>query len=192
MKNLKNETLETIKGKNRSIKSWSMVLALVLLAAFAALTISLSPEVASADGGRDHRIAHVTFTKWVTTLPGNPPSVAGVDMAGVVGGDVGSGRYAGKVLDDDLSVPGFWLGHARYEFYGKQHSFIADVHVTENDTTDPATAVITGVVTRGWLKGSRLTGEYTVMPVCPIATPGNVFGTLCFQGTLHIRRGDRD
>jgi hypothetical protein len=45
--------------------------------------------------------------------------------------------------------------------------------------------VITGLVTDGWLKGAQVTGEYTVWATCPIATPGNMFGTLCFQGTLH-------
>ncbi len=134
-------------------------------------------------------IRHVTFTKWASSLPANPPSSVGSSFAGVVGGDVGSGRLAGEVLSDGLFVPRFWLGHARYEFYGEKHSFIADVHVTENHTTDPATAVITGVITQGWLKGAQLTGEYTVMPVSPIKTPGNVFGTLCFQGTLHIDGG---
>ena len=152
-------------------------------------------RAAAAERDRLHRaqdagaIRHVTFTKWATSPPVNPPSSVGIYFAGVVGGDVGSGRLAGEVLSDSQMVARFWLGHARYEFYGEKHSFIADIHVTENHTTDPATAVINGVVTQGWLKGAQVTGEYTVMPVCPIATPGNVFGTLCFQGTLHIDGG---
>lgn len=186
MNNLRNEGLKIVESKIRSFKSWRILLALMLVLSIAAAPAQL--VLADAGGGKGHTI-DVTFTKWVTSLPANPPSMAGVYMEGVVGGAVGNGRYAGKVLGDDLSVPGFWLAHARYEFYGKEHSFIADVHVRENDTTSPATAVITGVITRGWLKGAQLTGEYTVMSVCPIATPGNVFGTLCFQGTLHIQRG---
>jgi dipeptidyl aminopeptidase/acylaminoacyl peptidase len=152
-------------------------------------------RAAAAERDRLHRaqdagaIRHVTFTKWASSPPANPPSSVGIYFAGVVGGEVGSGRLAGEVLSDSQMVARFWLGHARYEFYGEKHSFIADVHVTENHTTDPATAVVTGVVTQGWLKGAQVTGEYTVMPVCPIATPGNVFGTLCFQGTLHIDGG---
>jgi hypothetical protein len=152
-------------------------------------------RAAAAERDRLHRaqdagaIRHVTFTKWASSPPANPPSVVGIYFAGVVGGEVGTGRLAGEVLSDSQMVARFWLGHARYEFYGEKHSFIADVHVTENHTTDPATAVVTGVVTQGWLKGAQVTGEYTVMPVCPIATPGNVFGTLCFQGTLHIDGG---
>jgi hypothetical protein len=174
----------------RSFKRWRMPFALVLVAASVALAAVGPAQLALADeGGQKGENFDVTFTKWVTSQPANPPSFAGVSMAGVVGGAVGDGRYAGLVLSDDLSVPGFWLAHARYEFHGEEHSFIADVHVTENDTTVPATAVISGVITRGWLKGAHLTGGYTVMPVCPIATPGNVFGTLCFQGALHIHRG---
>ncbi len=96
------------------------------------------------------------------------------------------------MLSDALSVPGFWLANARYEFHGEKHSFIADVHVIENDTTDPATGVITGVVMQGWLKGAQVTGEYTAVPVSPIPTPGNVFGTLCFQGTLKINKDSDD
>ena len=132
----------------------------------------------SAEDAGDVR--HVTFTKWGTT---------GSSLAGVVGGDVGSGRLGGVVLSNDQSVPGFWLGHARYEFYGEKHSFIADIHITENNTTTPATAVITGIITQGWRRGAQLIGEYTTMPMCPIPTPGNVDGLVCYQGTLQIDGG---
>ena len=178
-----------MNSKIYSIQGLRMVLALVLVATSAALWAVGPAQVALADaGGVKGHTFDVTFTKWVTSLPAHPPSFAGVSMVGVVGGAVGIGRYAGAVLSDNLSVPGFWLAHARYEFYGQKHALIADVHVTENDTLTPNQATITGVVTQGWLKDAHLTGEYTVMPVCPIATPGNVFGTLCFQGTLHIQR----
>ena len=183
MKNLKNKGLKIVESKIQSFKSWRMLLVLMLILAFAAAPAQL---VRADSGGERSHTFNVTFTKWITSEPANPPSVAGVSMAGVVGGDVGDGLYAGKVLSDDLSVPGFWLGHARYEFYGKKHSFIADVHIVEDDTTDPATAVVTGVITDGWLKGANVTGTYTVIPVCPIATPGNVFGTVCIPGTLRI------
>jgi len=144
-------------------------------------------KVALADaGGVKGHTFDFTFTKWVTSAPGYP-SLAGVLMEGVVGGDVGNGSYAGEVISEDLTQPGYWLANARYEFYGEENSFIANVHVVQNNST--GTAVITGVVTQGWLKGAQLTGEYTVMSSCPIATPGNIFGTLCFQGTLHIHRG---
>jgi hypothetical protein len=167
--------------------------AALTVAVFVTLCALGPTQLALADaGGVKGHTFDVTFTKWVTSLPANYPSLAGVSMAGVVDGDVGDGTFAGEVLSDDLSVPGFWLANARYEFHGEKHSFIADVHVEENDTTTPATAVVTGVITQGWLKGARLTGGYTVVPVSPIPTPGNVFGTLCFQGTLHIKKDSKD
>jgi hypothetical protein len=188
MKNLKNEGFKTMETKSPSSKGWRMLVALVLIVT--SLFVAAPTQLALADSGGVHgHTFDFTFTKWVTSLPANPPSMAGVSMAGVVGGDVGNGRYAGMVLSDDLSQPGFWKANARYEFHGKKHSFIADVNVVENDTTNPATAVITGVITQGWLKGAHITGGYTVMSDCPIKTPGNVFGTLCFQGTLHVHMG---
>jgi hypothetical protein len=109
-------------------------------------------------------------------------------MAGVVGGDVGPGRYAGLVLSDDTtSRPGFWLAQALYGFFGSRHSFVAHNFITENDTTSPITARIRGVVIWGWMRGARVTGGYTMLDPCPIPTPGNVFGTVCFQGSLHLR-----
>jgi hypothetical protein len=47
------------------------------------------------------------------------------------------------------------LGHARYEFHGSKHSFVADVHPTQNDTITPVTATIEGVVIKGWMKGAQ-------------------------------------
>jgi hypothetical protein len=188
MKNLKNEGFKTMETNVRSSKGWRMLLALVLVVTS---FIALAPtQQALADAGGVHgHTFDFTFTKWVTSWPAYYPSMAGVSMAGVVGGDVGNGRYAGVVLSDDLSQePNFWLAHARYEFYGRKHSFIADVYVTQNENSH--TAVINGVVTQGWLKGAQITGEYAVMPSCPIATPGNVFDPpVCFQGTLHVHVG---
>ncbi len=176
-----------------------MVFALAL-AVFVTLSVSLSVGAALGDRGadpgtavgRDHGAADVTFTKWVTSLPADPSTLAGVHMSGVVGGDVGTGLYRGLVLGDDTtSMPGFWLGHALYGFFGRSHSFVADIHITENDTVSPATAMLRGVVVVGWMSGARVTGQYTQWVTCPIATPGNVFGSLCFQGTLHLQFNDK-
>jgi hypothetical protein len=184
--------MRTIEGNILAIKRRRLVFALAVAAVVATLSAALSSGVAQADGGRHHRSADVTFTKWVTSLPADPSTQAGVQMAGVVGGDVGRGRYAGLVISDDTtSMPGFWLGHARYEFYGHKHFFIADLQITENDTTTPITATIEGVVIKGWLKGARVTGQYRQWDTCPIATPGNVFGAVCFEGTLHLQRGHK-
>jgi hypothetical protein len=186
MKNLKNESLVTIGTNAWYLRGWRILLALVLLAAtFAAVPA----QSALADSGKaSGDPIDVTFTKWVTSLPANPPSMAGVLMAGVVGGAVGEGDFAGKVILDDSSVPGFWLAKARYGFIGERHSFTAVVNVKQNNAL--GTATITGHVTKGWLKGAIVTGGYKVMPTCPIETPGNIFGEygLCFQGTLRLIR----
>ena len=187
MKNLKNESFKTMETKILSGKGWRMLFALILVVASLFAVAPAQSALADAGGVKGHTF-DFTFTKWATSAPEHYPSLEGVLMAGVVGGDVGNGRYAGEVISDDLTQePDFWLANARYEFYGKRHSFIADVDVVQDNTA--GTAVITGVITQGWLKGAQLTGEYTVYNECPIATPGNVFGTLCFQGTLHVHRG---
>ena len=141
---------------------------------------------ASAHGGQ--RSADVTFTKWVTSAPVNASTLAGVSMTGVVGGDVGPGAFVGAVTRDDTkSKPGFWLAQALYGFNGSQRSFVAYNFITENDKANPVTARIRGVVTGGWMTGARVSGEYTQHDPCPVPTPNNVFGRVCFQGTLHLQ-----
>ena len=44
-----------------------------------------------------------------------------------------------------------------------------------------------GVVIWGWMRGASVTGEYPVVDPCPIDTPGNVYGTLCVEGSLHLQ-----
>ncbi len=133
----------------------------------------------SGDGGRDHRKAENTFTKWVTG-PGVAPVLA--NMAGVVGGDVGAGAFAGEVMTKTLTATGAVID-AFYHFNGSRHSFTASVHVVQTGLT----AVITGRVTEGWLKGNRVAGEYT-QTTCP-ASPAA--GNTCFQGRLDILRGSK-
>ena len=169
-----------------------LALAVATAASLAVVAQARPAAGGSPDDGR-YRSANVTFTKWVTSLPADPSTLAGVSMAGVVGGDVGPGVFAGKVIrDDTTSKPGFWLAQALYGFNGSEHSFVAYNFITENDTTSPVTATIRGVVIKGWMRGARVTGEYTLLDPCPIPTPGNVFGSVCFQGTLHLqlRHGD--
>lgn len=157
------------------------------------LASSLAVAAQSRTGSshpRGQKSADVTFTKWITSLPADPSTVAGVSMAGVVGGDVGDGTFTGIVVGDDTtSMPGFWLGRALYGFFGSDHTFVAYQHVTENDTATPITATIRGRVIVGWMRGARVTGEYTQFDTCPIPTPGNVFDTVCLQGTLHLQLG---
>jgi len=169
-------------------------LALVLVAA---LSLAVVAQARPAGGGspgadRNHRSADVTFTKWVTHVPGDPSvTLAGASMVGVVGGDVGRGAFAGKVVKDNNTLePKFWLAQALYGFNGSQHSFVAYNFITQNNTTSPITATIRGVVVQGWMTGALVTGEYTQWDNCPIPTlPVNVFGTVCFQGTLHLQLG---
>jgi len=161
----------------KSLTHVRMVFALTLVAGFAALTLSLSPEAASAAGGP----ADVTFTKWVTQNTAFP-----YDMKGVVGGDVGDGTFTGEVLSavDDGTTTKL---HALYHVNGGKQSLTADLLIAQTDAT--GAGVFTGVVTIGYLKDSAVTGGYERLAVCNIATPGSVIGTRCFHGTLHITAG---
>jgi len=164
-----------------------IALALVVAASLAAVAQARTAGTVK-HSSREPRSADVTFTKWLTALP-NAPSAAGAPMAGHVGGDVGDGFFAGLVLTEDTSQAPLWLANALYGFIGKKHSFVAYNHITENDGASPITATIRGVVVAGWMKGARVTGEYTLMDPCPVDTPHNVFPPTCFQGTLHLRLG---
>ena len=155
--------------------------ALALMAAAVIMTLTLGAAMAAADS-RDHRNAENTFTKWITAVPGVPPVIR--NLAGIVGGDVGDGTFAGEVLS--VTVTGTTkVLDATYHFSGSIHAFSASVHVVQNGLVNGSTAVITGRVTEGWLKDNLVSGEYTQIS-CEQA-PG-VFGT-CFQGTLKILRG---
>jgi len=156
----------------------------VLISALAALLAFGSAQLALADsGGVSGHTFDSTFTKWVVS-PGTPPVL--VNMIGVVGGDVGPGTFTGEVLSD-VTVGNIETIVPLYHFHGSLHSFTALLYVTLDQSV--GTATITGAVTDGWQSGAPVTGEFTVMPVCPIATPGNMFGTLCFRGALHVHRG---
>lgn len=175
MKNLKNEGLQTLETIVRSIKGWRLLFALVLVAPLAALLAVGPVQLALADaGGVTGHTFDVTFTKWITTFP---------NMVGVVGGDVGAGTFAGEILNIG-TVGTITKIEALYHMNGSSHSFTAHVYVTQDNVA--GMAVITGVVTEGWLEGAPVNGVYKVWATCPIPTPGNMFGTLCFQGTLHV------
>jgi len=149
--------------------------ALALTATVALLTLSLGVGVASADGGRDSRHAENTFTKWVAGFPA---------MSGVVGGDVGAGTYSGTILSL-VDTPTSRTINAIYRFTGADHSFTALVHVVANGRVIGSRAVVTGVVTDGWLAGNVVSGGYEQIG-CAQAASG-----FCFQGTLDILRGTK-
>ena len=143
--------------------------ALALVAGAAFLSFSLTPGEAAADDDRDHRNAENTFTKWATDWP---------HLAGIVGGDVGRGTFAGEVLNYLPGAPGSpTFIEALYHFNGRKNSFTAHVYVTQIDLK----AVIIGVVTDGWLKGNLVEGDYT-----QIKCSHDHIVTDCFQGTLDI------
>ncbi|MEP6597168.1 MAG: hypothetical protein ABJA71_14540 [Ginsengibacter sp.] len=136
-------------------------------------SISTNESTSSANESIGHTF-NATFTKWVTNFP---------IMEGVVGGDVGTGTFEGDVLSIS-SAGDITTIDVLYHFNGRIHSFTAHNLVTWN--TALGTAVITGLVTEGWLKGATVTGEFDVKGICPIPTPGNAEGTTCYQGVLHI------
>lgn len=135
---------------------------IVLFCVLTALVGVLTPASVAASAAAEQS----TFTKWVTTAP---------NMAGVVGGAVGDGSYAGEILKYTAGTT--TVIEALYHFKGAKHSFTALVNVEQTGLK----AVITGVVTEGWLKGSQVKGEYTQI-TSPLA-PGD--GT-AFQGTLAL------
>ena len=160
---------------------------LALMAAAMLMTLTLGAAMAAADS-RDHRNAENTFTKWITG-PGPAPIVA--SMAGIVGGDVGDGTFTGEVLTlvDNPAPPvgdGTRVINAAYHFNGSRHSFSALMHVVATGHAFGDTAVLTGVVTEGWLAGNLISAEYT-QGTC---THGGLT-TTCFSGTLHILRGTK-
>jgi hypothetical protein len=158
------------------VKNLRVFVACALTVAFAALIAAGPTQTAMADsGGVKGHTFDVTFTKWVTNYP---------NMVGVVGGAVGSGAYAGEILTyvDDGVVTKI---EALYHMNGSRHSFTADVHVIESDSTGMAS--ITGRVTKGWLQGSPVTGEFRTLATCQ----GNPSGP-CYQGALHIQRPSED
>jgi hypothetical protein len=174
MTNLKNEGTKTVAMKSQPLKGWSILLGLVLVATTAGAAL------ASNSDAKGHMFDD-TFTKWVTTSP--PAEGVVANMVGVVGGDVGPGTYTGEVLSVN-TVGNITSIEALYHFNGSKHAFTAELNVTQDESA--GTATITGHVTEGWLKGASVTGEYTVLAVCPIETPDNAQGTVCYQGALHI------
>jgi hypothetical protein len=162
-------------------KGMTALFALALIAGAAAPTLSLRPAVVSAASS-----GHVqaTFTKWAIgdIIPGDStPDLT--DMVGVVGGQVGAGTFFGEVFSYNDNGTTTTI-HAVYHINGSKESFVANNIVTVNDTT--GIAGITGVVTGGSLDGAKVDGAFRTTSPCPIPTPGNVNGNVCFSGTLNV------
>jgi len=148
-----------------------------------AVTLLFQTPVTRADehgkGDQDRRDARATFTKWVTAFPNLPGEI--LDMAGVVGGDVGNGTFSGEVLFYNPGPTVTSVTHivAFYHFNGPKHSFSALVNVVQTGSGPGTKAVITGVVTDGWLKGHAVAGKYTEGTCGTPSMP-------CYTGTLEI------
>ncbi len=174
MTSLKNEDTKTIAPRIQPFKKWSILLALVLVATTAGAALAYSTDA------KGHTFDD-TFTKWVITSSPAPGVL--FNMMGVVGGDVGPGTYTGEVISAN-TVGNITSIKALYHFNGSKHAFTAELTITQDESA--GTATIAGYVTEGWLKGASVTGEYTVLAVCPLETPDNAQGAVCYQGTLHV------
>lgn len=174
MTNLKNESTKTITAKIQPSKGWSILLGLVLVATSAGAALAYNSDA------KGHTFDN-TFTKWVTTS--KPADGVLANMVGIVGGDVGPGTYQGEVINMN-TLGNITSIQALYHFNGSKHAFTANLNITQDDSA--GTATITGQVTKGWLKGASVTGEYNVLDDCGIDTPDNAYGTMCFQGALHV------
>jgi len=174
MTNLKNEFTKTVAARIQPFLWWSILSVLVLVVTTAGAPLADNSDV------KGHTF-NATFIKWVITWP--PTQDEPAKMVGFVGGDVGRGKYKGEIIS--LTPEGnITIIQALYHINGRKHAFTADLTIRQDEST--GTATINGRVTKGWLKGASVTGEYTVLPECPIKTPNNVFGTVCFQGVLHV------
>src|SRR5947209_1719095 len=154
------------------LKGMTAIFALALIVVAAAPTLALHPGVASAASGVPVQAA---FTKWVL--------FDYTHMVGVVGGQVGNGTFAGEILSYNDNGTTTTI-NAVYHINGSKESFVANNAITVNDAT--GIADITGVVTSGSLIGATVDGAYKTKSPCPIPTPGNVYGTTCFSGTLNV------
>jgi hypothetical protein len=183
VKNLMQATHETI-AQVCAIRSWKILLALVLVAGLAAISSSLGRQVASAHSPAAPKSASAIFTKWGTTF-GTAPVL--LNMEGVVSGDVGGGKFVGEVLSS-TDTAGTTKIVALYHLNGGTHQFTARVHVTLDDAT--GVGVLKGRVTDGWLKGANVRGGFQTIAPCGIINAQNgQNGDVCFQGTLDLQQG---
>ena len=115
----------------------------------------------------------------MTAFPNQPGLIA--TMAGVAGGDVGTGTFAGEVLKMSTDgVTGVTEIVAFYHLNGPTHSFTALVQIMQTGTVTGSKAVILGAVTDGWLKSHAVEGEYTQIAIDHDGGTG-------YQGTLDIK-----
>ena len=121
----------------------------------------------TAEAIADDRAAEATFTKWMVG--------EGPEMVGIVGGAVGAGTYAGRVLD---YTPGpTQVIAALYGFHGAERSFTALVHVEQTGLD----GVVRGVVMDGWRKGAGVSGQFR-----EVQCEHDGVTTDCWQGSITV------
>jgi hypothetical protein len=158
-----------------------------LLISTVAFAASVLASPAADSRSREGPIV-VTFTKWVTINPGPPPGSVAM-MQGVVGGDA-VGNFVGQVLVDTNTqlaakfpppAADVEVIQAVYEAEAGDHSFTALIQGGENNQSH--TAVLDGVVLRGWHTGAKVRVQFHDVPNC--GQPNAVDNT-CFTGTITI------
>jgi len=158
---------------NRMRGPAAFICALLLLVQTPAALAQASAR--SGEAIENRRGLEVVFTKWLTDWP---------NMAGLVSGDAGGGRYAGEILAYDHTEALDRI-EALYHVRGSRRQFTARVTVVQNNNN--GTARITGVVISGAFTGKRVRGDYQVIAPCPIInTQSGALPDVCFQGTLTI------
>jgi hypothetical protein len=158
-------------------RRWAPRIAVLAVALLAPAPAAAGPHPPASD---------VVFARWPTSVTVDAVTLAGIHMAGVVRGEIGVGSYAGVSLGLEADRPGFWREHERATFHGGRHTFVADLHALEDDTARPASGVIQGEVTSGWMRGAQVSGTYTRRARCPIRTPRDIDGMRCEVGALHL------
>jgi hypothetical protein len=157
--------------------------------------------VPSTDTARNRRRGpvEITFAKWRTAQIPPPPAVTVRSLfAGIVGGDLGAGKFVGEVLDRKVSTPcsfseppctpetpatitGSIIAlQAIYEVQAGEHSFIALIQGGTNGVT--GAALLHGVVLSGWRTGAKVHVAFQTTTNC---TGAPNTGT-CFQGTITV------
>jgi hypothetical protein len=147
-----------------------------------AATLLFHTSILRADDNRDHRDAIITWTKHVTEfLP--PGEEIFATIAGVAGGDLGTGTVVGDAFNPvELLDDGSVTFEAEYRFVGSKHSLT--VHFRTVQAPDNS-GVIIGLVTDGWLQGNIVEGRYTAHP-CELGVVPT-----CFDGTFVIKKGSK-
>jgi hypothetical protein len=167
LKNTKDKPMKIIKN-----------LTVVALAA----TVLFQTSIIRADDNRDHRDAVITWTKHVTEWLA-PGGEIFATIAGVAGGDLGTGTVLGDALSPVEVLPdGYVTFEAEYRLVGSKHSMTVHfrtVHAPDNS------GVIIGLVTDGWLKGNVVEGHYTARS-CEFGVD-----LTCFDGTFVIKKGPK-